>query len=283
MKRTNLLGAVAASAASLALATPALAQDRPMFELPAIEVRSLEKELHRQAIALYETPSRWKEAAKLHKQAAESLPKNDAGRYWGYDRAARLFYYAGDFPAARKSMERAARVAVATGDVLTAAHAYVDAAFVAVSEGYGGKMREFVREARELSNSELLTAYEQSGILGRIEGTRGGPVAARSALVRRFGTPRSLAAGSKPALLEAAQPAPDFARPEASEFSTVWLRSASGAAACTEAGRQEAGGAPCARRIEPPWTPVSGARGTSGSPAVRPPEPTRRSVYGSSV
>jgi hypothetical protein len=191
---TILLGAVAAVAAAFGQATPAVAQDRPMFELPAIEVSVSQLALHQQAIALYETPSRWKEAAELHKQAAKILPKNDAGQFFGFSRAALLYFYADEFGSARKSMEKAAKVAEATGDVLTAAHAYVDAAFIAVAEGFAGKKREFVREARELASSDLLTWEQSDGIESRIEGARGGAAAARVALAKRFGEPSRLVA-----------------------------------------------------------------------------------------
>ncbi|MEJ2547855.1 MAG: hypothetical protein P8125_08560, partial [Gemmatimonadota bacterium] len=129
-KRTILGGAV--MIASVATASAAQAQDRPMYELPAIEVNVLQTGLHQQAIDLYEFPERWGEAADLHRKAAENLPKNDAGQFFGYSRAALLYFYAGELAAARRSMEDAAEVAEATGDVLTAANAFVDAAFIAV-------------------------------------------------------------------------------------------------------------------------------------------------------
>lgn len=194
MRRMHLLALAAATAALLVPVAPAAAQDRPMFELPALEVSVWRSELHQRAMALYPEPARWEEAARLHRRAAEALPHNDAGRYFGFDRAARLFYYAGKVGTARRAMERAAEVAVATGDVLTAAHAFVDAAFLAVAEGFAGRKREYVREARKLAASDLLTARERAGILARIDGTRGGPLAARLALGERF-APTALGLG----------------------------------------------------------------------------------------
>ncbi len=194
MRKMRLLGVVAASAAGFVAAAPAAAQDRPSFELPAIEVVALQSSLHQVAISLYELPSYWELAGDLHKQAADNLPRNDAGQFFGYSRAAVLYFHAGEFDDSRRAMEDAAQVAVATGDVFTAANAYVDAAFVAIAEGFAGKKREFVREARELAESEWLTAEEKAGILARIDGAPAGPASARVALAMRLGTPMTLAA-----------------------------------------------------------------------------------------
>ncbi len=179
--------------AGLAAVNVAGAQDRPTYELPAIEVNVLQTDLHQQAIDLYEFPERWGEAADLHRQAAENLTKNDAGQFFGYSRAALLYFYAGELPAARRSMEDAAEVAAATGDALTAANAFVDAAFIAVAEGYDGKQREFVGEAEELIESPVLTDEDRSAILARIEGAPAGVASARVALANRFGALETLA------------------------------------------------------------------------------------------
>ena len=194
MMKRNLLRAATASVATFVIAAPAAAQDRPSFELPAIEVTVLQSDLHQTAISLYEFPSFWELAADLHKQAADNLPRNDAGQFFGYSRAAVLYFYAGEFDDARRSMEDAAEVAEATGDVFTAANAYVDAAFVAIAEGFAGKKREFVSEARGLAESEWITAEERADILARIDGAPAGPASARVALAMRLGSPMTLAA-----------------------------------------------------------------------------------------
>ena len=190
-KGTILSGAVAVTA--LVAANAAVAQERPTYELPAIEVEVLQTDLHQQAIDLYEIPERWGEAADLHREAAENLPRNDAGQFYGYSRAALLYFYAGELAEARRSMEDAAEVAEATGDVLTAAHAYVDAAFIAIAEDYDGMEREFVADAREVAASELLTEVERESILIRIEGAPAGVSSATVALANRFGTLQALA------------------------------------------------------------------------------------------
>ena len=194
MRMTRLLEAVAASAAILVAVAPATAQDRPSFELPAIEVTVMQSDLHQTAISLYELPSYWELAGDLHKAAADNLPRNAAGQFFGYSRAAVLYFPAGEFDDARRSMEDAAEVAAATGDFYTAANAYVDAAFVAIAEGYAGKKREFVREAVELADSEWITGEEKADIMARIEGAPAGPASARVALAMRLGSPMMLAA-----------------------------------------------------------------------------------------
>jgi ATP/maltotriose-dependent transcriptional regulator MalT len=193
MRKMRLLGVVAASAAVIVAAAPAAAQDRPSYELPAIEVSVLQTDLHQTAISLYELPAFWELAADLHRQAADNLPRNDAGQFFGFNRAAVLYFHAGEFDEARRAMEDAAEVAEATGDVFVAANTYVDAAFIAIAEGYAGKKREFVREARDLAQSAALTQEERAEILARIEGAPAGPASARVALAMRLGTPMTLA------------------------------------------------------------------------------------------
>jgi len=193
MRKMRLLGAVAASAAVIVAAAPAAAQDRPSYELPAIEVSVLQNDLHQTAISLYELPAFWELAGDLHRQAAENLARNDAGQFFGFNRAAVLYFHAGEFAEARRAMENAAEVAEATGDMFVAANTYVDAAFIAIAEGYAGKKREFVREASDLAQSDALTQEERADILARIEGAPSGPASARVALAMRLGTPMTLA------------------------------------------------------------------------------------------
>ena len=140
-----LTGGVILALALVAItAVPALAsaQDREMFELPAIQVEVFQNPLHKAAMELYETPARWEEAGELHELAARQLVKNDAGQFFGFNRAAILYLYSGNAARSRKAMEKAASVAEATGYVLTAANAWVDAAFISIVEGYAGKRRE---------------------------------------------------------------------------------------------------------------------------------------------
>lgn len=158
----------AAAAFTLTIPTAGAAQERPMFELPAIEASALRDDAHVRAEALYGVPGRWSDAGELHEAAARRLPDNDAAQYFGFRQAAILYAHA-DAPArARRAMEKAASVAEATGDVVVAAHAWVDAAFLAIEEGYPGKRRELVRNAGRLAQSELLSDEQRREILQRI-------------------------------------------------------------------------------------------------------------------
>jgi len=192
--RTNgmMLRSLAAAATLLAAAGAADAQEREMYELPALEVTAFQSPLNSQAMELYETPSRWEEAGQLHERAAKVLPKNDAAAYFGFQRAAVLYFYAGESARARKTMERAAEVAEATGDVLTAANTWVDAAFLAVAEGYAGKKREFVGNARAIAASELLNDADRESILARIDGSPVSAETARLVMAERLRSPLDL-------------------------------------------------------------------------------------------
>lgn len=191
---TKHTGAILPAMAAILLMTAgdAMTQGREMFELPALEVTALQDPLHGAAIDLYESPTRWAEAGALHEQAARELPKNDAAAYFGFQRAAVLYFHADETARARKAMEKAADVAEATGDIVTAAHAWIDAAFLAVAEGYSGKKREYVRAVRELVASELLTNADRERIIARVDGSPVSPEVARVAMGLRFGSPYQL-------------------------------------------------------------------------------------------
>ena len=194
--RNQMIRSAALALVAIA-AVPALAgaQSRETFELPAIQVEAFQNPLHVAALALYETPSRWAEAGELHEKAAKELVKNDAGQFFGFNRAAALYLYAGETARSRRAMERAASVAEATGDVFTAANAWVDAAFIAIAEGFTAKTREFVANARTLADSEVLSESDRAGILARIDGAPTTAVAARLAVVERLTMPDVLMAG----------------------------------------------------------------------------------------
>lgn len=149
---TRFLSLAAAGAASLLVTSALQAQDpqRPMYELPSITVSALSESdpLYDTAAELY-TAGDWDAAAELYREAAESMPENDPNSYLTFDQAARLYFYAGDFGAARQMMEQAADVAEATGDMVSAAYRHVDAAFIAVWEGYPGKRREHIQTAED--------------------------------------------------------------------------------------------------------------------------------------
>lgn len=192
MRNGTIYTALAALALLLLAPTGAEAQSREMFELPPLQVTAFQSPLHSKAMDLYEQPERWEEAGELHERAAKLLPNNAADGYFGFQRAAVLYFHAGEIARSRKAMERAAEVADATGDLLTAAHTWVDAAFLAVAEGYAGKKREFVRTARELAASELLDEADRALILARIDGSDVTAETASLAMGERLKAPLTL-------------------------------------------------------------------------------------------
>lgn len=192
MRNGTIYMASAALAFLLLAPAGAEAQSREMFELPPLQVTAFQNPLHSRAMELYEQPERWEEAGELHERAAKLLPKNAADGYFGFQRAAVLYFHAGEIARSRKAMERAAEVADATGDVLTAAHTWVDAAFLAVAEGYAGKKREFVRTAQELAASELLDDADRQIILARIDGSDVNSATAQVAMSERLRAPLTL-------------------------------------------------------------------------------------------
>lgn len=190
MIRTGATALVAIAA--LPAVASAQQQQRETFELPAIQVEAFQNPLHVAALELYETPARWEEAGELHEQAAKELVKNDAGQFFGYNRAAALYLYAGETARSRRAMEKAASVAEATGDDLTAANAWVDAAFIAIAEGFTAKKREFVANARTLVESETMSESDRASVLARIDGAPTTAIAARLAVSERLTSPDRL-------------------------------------------------------------------------------------------
>jgi hypothetical protein len=125
-------------------------------------------DLEAKAAALYSTPKRYREAARLLMEAAGLREAGDPQRVKNLRQAGRLFYYTGNPESARAAMEQAADAALAVGDVKIAAEAYLDAAFLAQSVKSTAEVRRFIEKARLLTNSPLLSAEEKVIILERI-------------------------------------------------------------------------------------------------------------------
>lgn len=123
--------------------------------------------LRGKAVALYDTPARYAEAAELHVREAQ-LRGGGPKAADALVRAARLRQYHGKTGDALRLMKWAATVALDCGDIVQAAHAYLDAAFLAiqtkrVDEGYALALR-----AQRLADSPLLDAVTREAILRRI-------------------------------------------------------------------------------------------------------------------
>lgn len=152
----------------LAFAAPAQAQARyAASSRDVVEAERLEAE----ARALYTSPKQFRKAAQLHERAAELRPAGDLERARDLRQAARLYYYAGEGSAARRTMVAAGDAALEAGDVIAAAETYLDAAFLYREAGQADQRNELVRKAHLLSNSPLLSAQDRSAILSRIRVT----------------------------------------------------------------------------------------------------------------
>ncbi|MFO7586472.1 MAG: hypothetical protein R6X22_00210 [Gemmatimonadota bacterium] len=144
---------------------------RPMYELPTITVTAPSESdpLYERVTALYEQ-ARWKDAAILHREAAEGMPKNDPNAYIQYDRSARLYFYAGDYTTSRQMMEKAAEIAEATGDMVTAAYRHIDAGFISVWEGYPGKRRDHVATAEKYASEKGFDTHDYDHVFALTRG-----------------------------------------------------------------------------------------------------------------
>jgi tetratricopeptide (TPR) repeat protein len=163
--RTTIRGSFVLVAA-LALAAPANAQTRMVTgETNVSEAMQLEA----QAAALYQAPSKYKDAARLHERAAELRPAGDVKRVDNLVQAARLWYYAGAQSRAREVMVRAGDGALAAGDVVTAATTYLDAAFLYRDAGQPAEANRLIQKAQLLSNSPQITSSDRDDILRRIQ------------------------------------------------------------------------------------------------------------------
>jgi hypothetical protein len=125
--------------------------------------------LREKAVALYDSPARYPEAAALHVREAQ-LRGGGPKAADALVRAARLRQYNGKTGEALGLMKWAGTVALDCGDVVQAAHAYLDAAFLAiqikrVEEGYA-----LARRAQRLADSPLLDVRTREAILRRITG-----------------------------------------------------------------------------------------------------------------
>lgn len=125
--------------------------------------------LAREAEGHYATPKRWREAARLHRRAAE-LHGEDPQAVPQLRMAAWLYSASRDFASARTMMERAGERAAAVGDIDAAAHAYVDAALFAIDDGREDRLPGLVQRARVLADAPLLPEARRAAILQRIDG-----------------------------------------------------------------------------------------------------------------
>ena len=156
-------------------ATPGIAQaqqalDPVKVHAPTSKIANPEADaLAEQAARQYSSPKQWREAARLHRRAAE-MHGQDPQAVAQYRMAAWLYGAAGDLANARTMMERAGERAASVGDIDAAANAFVDAALFALDDGRDDRLPALVQRARVLADAPLLPDARRSAILQRIDG-----------------------------------------------------------------------------------------------------------------
>ncbi len=131
---------------------------------PAADALAAEAKQH------YATPKRWREAARLHRRAAD-LHGEDPQAVAQLRMADWLYGASKDFESARVMMESTAERAASVGDIEAAANAYVDAALFAIDEGRVDKLPALVQRARVLADAPLFPEARRGAILQRIDGS----------------------------------------------------------------------------------------------------------------
>lgn len=128
--------------------------------------------LHERAAGLFETPARYREAARLLREAASLREEIDDRGTAELLLAGRLSYYARDWSTAQRTFMTGGTRALENGQLYLAANAYVDAAFSALERRDQGDAFAFVGRAERLTSSDHLEHTEREKILGRIRPVR---------------------------------------------------------------------------------------------------------------
>ena len=166
--RTLRLLAVAAAA----LPAAAMAQARPLT-LDTVSVtapRTRADSLDDKAIALYNSPKQWRQAAYLHQIAASLRPLGDVRGISSLTMSANLLYALRDLASARMVMEHAGDYAWQRGEFGRAAIAYVDAGYIALEMGNRGRAEQLGRKAQAIAQSPFMSADERALIKRRVGG-----------------------------------------------------------------------------------------------------------------
>jgi hypothetical protein len=162
--------AVVAAAVGVASPVGAQAQSSGRWALVSESSDGTEyaDQLHARAAALFDQPTRYREAAALLVEAARVRSMRDAFSVQELITAGRLYAYAGEPGLGREALEGAAVRALGNGQIVEAAHALVDASFLAREEGEPDSVRRLVSRARRLAATEYLDPKVRAGILNRI-------------------------------------------------------------------------------------------------------------------
>jgi hypothetical protein len=148
------------------------------YQLPTLVSSVTADSLHEAAAALV-ADRRYRDAARLHRRAADLRAADDPLGFRDLTYAAVLVYAAGDRTAARRDMVRAAGQALTRGDLKNAAMAYLDAAWIAQEQKNRKQVWEWGHRAEMLAASPLLGSADRAAIQQRIQRA---PVAMRIAM-----------------------------------------------------------------------------------------------------
>ena len=125
--------------------------------------------LEEQAQALHDTPSRWSEASRLYREAAELRADDDDQKVSALRMAAWTAHYARRSREALEHAEAAGRLSLRRGDLVQAGEALADAAHLARALGQADRAETLAQEVRLLAGSPFLADGEREALLGRIQ------------------------------------------------------------------------------------------------------------------
>jgi hypothetical protein len=125
--------------------------------------------LEEHARELYSTPSRFREAAKLHQRAA-LIRGSDPRSAASFRSAAFAYNAARDNGLATQMMMKAAEQAALTGRIEEAADYYVDAALLAVEDSREDKVPAILSRMYAVLSAPLFPEDRRSEILDRVRG-----------------------------------------------------------------------------------------------------------------
>jgi len=166
MPSTLKLGLCVPAALVATLGLPSAASSQ--YRLPTITASVVVQadSLHDSAILLAEK-TRWRDAARLHRESAALRAPEDSLGFRCLHAAANLGFADDDLPSAQRDFIAAAEQAHARGDVENAALAYADAAWVAKERNRPAELWTLGRQATVLASSPLLSPVQRDNIMQR--------------------------------------------------------------------------------------------------------------------
>lgn len=171
--RSTLRAFAGAAALALLAATPAAQAQVIKHSIRTDDGPQRRAEaLHARATQLFEFPLRYRDAARLLREAASLRAPDDPVAVDELLLAGRLWHYTRDWSAARRAFDEAATRSLGNGEITRAAHAYVDAAFNATAHQAWEEAKQLVARVERLAASPHLQVSERDGIYDRLQPTR---------------------------------------------------------------------------------------------------------------